>query len=100
MEFFLFLCPGGLHVCDSDKIPSEPGRYSVLLSYKFRLILPSVFFFTLGDKNVKTIGNNVAIVAFPLQGIMWPQVITGILANLVNALLNYVFLFPLDMGIR
>lgn len=39
-------------------------------------------------------------VAFPLQGIMWPQVITGILANLVNALLNYIFIFPLDMGIQ
>lgn len=38
--------------------------------------------------------------AFPLQGIMWPQVITGILANLINALLNYIFIFPLNMGIQ
>lgn len=48
----------------------------------------------------KTIDNNTFIAAFPLQGIMWPQVVTGILANLVNALLNYIFLFPLDLGVR
>lgn len=48
----------------------------------------------------KTINIKIIIVAFPLQGIMWPQVITGILANLINALLNYIFIFPLKMGIQ
>lgn len=48
----------------------------------------------------KTINIKIIIVAFPLQGIMWPQVITGILANLINALLNYIFIFPLNMGIQ
>ncbi|KAM6960537.1 multidrug and toxin extrusion protein 1 [Aplochiton taeniatus] len=33
------------------------------------------------------------------QGIIWPQVITGALANALNALINYVFLYVLDLGV-
>uniref|UniRef100_A0A8C7Z172 Solute carrier family 47 member 3 n=1 Tax=Oryzias sinensis TaxID=183150 RepID=A0A8C7Z172_9TELE len=33
------------------------------------------------------------------QGIIWPQVITGFLVNLLNALINYIFLFVLKMGV-
>ncbi|XP_068173025.1 multidrug and toxin extrusion protein 1 [Antennarius striatus] len=33
------------------------------------------------------------------QGIIWPQVVTGIVANLLNALFNYIALFPLQMGV-
>ncbi|CAL8333299.1 unnamed protein product [Lota lota] len=33
------------------------------------------------------------------MGIIWPQVITGIIGNILNALINYVLLFPLDMGV-
>uniref|UniRef100_A0A672QJB0 Multidrug and toxin extrusion protein n=1 Tax=Sinocyclocheilus grahami TaxID=75366 RepID=A0A672QJB0_SINGR len=33
------------------------------------------------------------------QGIIWPLVITGVVANLLNALINYIFLFVLDMGV-
>uniref|UniRef100_A0A8C1R104 Multidrug and toxin extrusion protein n=1 Tax=Cyprinus carpio TaxID=7962 RepID=A0A8C1R104_CYPCA len=33
------------------------------------------------------------------QGIVWPLVITGVVANLLNALINYIFLFVLDMGV-
>uniref|UniRef100_H3C2P8 Solute carrier family 47 member 3 n=1 Tax=Tetraodon nigroviridis TaxID=99883 RepID=H3C2P8_TETNG len=33
------------------------------------------------------------------QGIIWPQVITGIFVNLLNGLLNYIFLYPLNMGV-
>ncbi|KAG7486117.1 multidrug and toxin extrusion protein 1-like [Solea senegalensis] len=33
------------------------------------------------------------------QGIIWPQVITGAVVNVLNALINYVFLFLLDLGV-
>ncbi|MBN3299663.1 S47A1 protein, partial [Amia calva] len=33
------------------------------------------------------------------QGIIWPQVITGVVGNILNALINYVFLFVLDLGV-
>ncbi|XP_008285983.1 multidrug and toxin extrusion protein 1-like [Stegastes partitus] len=33
------------------------------------------------------------------QGIIWPQVITGAIANILNALINYLLLFRLDMGV-
>lgn len=33
------------------------------------------------------------------QGIIWPQVITGFVANLINALMNYIVLFAFDMGV-
>ncbi|KAM9442548.1 multidrug and toxin extrusion protein 1-like isoform 5-T5 [Salvelinus alpinus] len=34
-----------------------------------------------------------------LPGIIWPQVITGVVANLLNALINYIFLYLLDLGV-
>uniref|UniRef100_A0A3B4YVG0 Multidrug and toxin extrusion protein n=1 Tax=Seriola lalandi dorsalis TaxID=1841481 RepID=A0A3B4YVG0_SERLL len=33
------------------------------------------------------------------QGIIWPQVITGAVANVLNAIINYIFLYRLDMGV-
>ncbi|XP_076001649.1 multidrug and toxin extrusion protein 1-like isoform X2 [Genypterus blacodes] len=33
------------------------------------------------------------------QAIIWPQVITGVIGNVVNAVINYIFLYPLNMGI-
>uniref|UniRef100_A0A3B4TG07 Multidrug and toxin extrusion protein n=1 Tax=Seriola dumerili TaxID=41447 RepID=A0A3B4TG07_SERDU len=33
------------------------------------------------------------------QGIMWPQVISGALGNVLNAIINYIFLNLLDLGI-
>ena len=37
--------------------------------------------------------------SWTLQGIIWPQVITGAAGNILNALINYVFLFQLDLGV-
>lgn len=34
-----------------------------------------------------------------LQGIIWPQVITATIANVCNAIINYVLLFCLDLGV-
>uniref|UniRef100_A0A3B4GJW3 Multidrug and toxin extrusion protein n=1 Tax=Pundamilia nyererei TaxID=303518 RepID=A0A3B4GJW3_9CICH len=33
------------------------------------------------------------------KGIIWPQVITGFVVNLLNALINYIVLFPLNLGV-
>lgn len=33
------------------------------------------------------------------QGIVLPQIMTGIAANLVNALANYLFLYQLHLGV-
>lgn len=34
-----------------------------------------------------------------LQRIIWPQVITGAIGNILNAIINYIFLFRLDLGV-
>uniref|UniRef100_A0AAQ4RLX3 Multidrug and toxin extrusion protein n=1 Tax=Gasterosteus aculeatus aculeatus TaxID=481459 RepID=A0AAQ4RLX3_GASAC len=34
-----------------------------------------------------------------LPGIIWPQVITGVVVNLLNALINYIFLYVLHLGV-
>ncbi|XP_036767528.1 multidrug and toxin extrusion protein 2 isoform X7 [Manis pentadactyla] len=34
------------------------------------------------------------------QGIIWPQVLSGVLGNCVNALANYILVFVLSLGIR
>uniref|UniRef100_A0A3B3ZWL6 Multidrug and toxin extrusion protein n=1 Tax=Periophthalmus magnuspinnatus TaxID=409849 RepID=A0A3B3ZWL6_9GOBI len=34
------------------------------------------------------------------QGIIWPQVISGIIGNVFNAIINYIFLHLLDLGIQ
>lgn len=33
------------------------------------------------------------------QGIIWPQVITGFVVNLLNALINYIVLHALNLGV-
>uniref|UniRef100_A0A4W6DFC7 Solute carrier family 47 member 3 n=1 Tax=Lates calcarifer TaxID=8187 RepID=A0A4W6DFC7_LATCA len=33
------------------------------------------------------------------QGIIWPQVITGAMGNGLNAIINYIFLYPLEWGV-
>uniref|UniRef100_A0A3P8VLM6 Multidrug and toxin extrusion protein n=1 Tax=Cynoglossus semilaevis TaxID=244447 RepID=A0A3P8VLM6_CYNSE len=33
------------------------------------------------------------------QGIMWPQVISGAVGNVLNAIINYIFLTLLDLGV-
>uniref|UniRef100_A0A672I7E7 Solute carrier family 47 member 3 n=1 Tax=Salarias fasciatus TaxID=181472 RepID=A0A672I7E7_SALFA len=34
-----------------------------------------------------------------LQGIIWPQVVTGAIGNLLNAVINYILLYVLNMGV-
>uniref|UniRef100_A0A671TNU0 Multidrug and toxin extrusion protein n=1 Tax=Sparus aurata TaxID=8175 RepID=A0A671TNU0_SPAAU len=33
------------------------------------------------------------------KGIIWPQVITGVVVNILNALINYIFLYQLNLGV-
>lgn len=41
----------------------------------------------------------VRTIHISFQGIVLPQVVTGIAANLVNALANYLFLYQLHLGV-
>uniref|UniRef100_A0A8C2WQ51 Multidrug and toxin extrusion protein n=1 Tax=Cyclopterus lumpus TaxID=8103 RepID=A0A8C2WQ51_CYCLU len=33
------------------------------------------------------------------QGIIWPQVVTGAIANILNAIINYFFIYSLELGV-
>ncbi|XP_077104048.1 multidrug and toxin extrusion protein 1-like [Siphateles boraxobius] len=41
----------------------------------------------------------VKILMPALPGIIWPQVITGVAGNILNTLINYIFLHLLDLGV-
>ncbi|XP_061575958.1 multidrug and toxin extrusion protein 1-like [Cololabis saira] len=53
----------------------------------FMPALPAAFMYMLEGKYLQN------------QGIMWPQVITGIAGNVLNAIFNYIFLYPLELGV-
>uniref|UniRef100_A0AAZ3QNT2 Multidrug and toxin extrusion protein n=1 Tax=Oncorhynchus tshawytscha TaxID=74940 RepID=A0AAZ3QNT2_ONCTS len=39
------------------------------------------------------------MLCFFLQGIIWPTVLVGLVGNILNALINYIFLYVLDLGV-
>ncbi|XP_029027701.1 multidrug and toxin extrusion protein 1 [Betta splendens] len=53
----------------------------------FMPALPATFMYSLQTKYLQN------------QGIIWPEVITGIVVNLLNALINYIVLYVLNMGV-
>ncbi|XP_008285981.1 multidrug and toxin extrusion protein 1-like [Stegastes partitus] len=65
----------------------EVASLSQLYVKIFMPAVPAAFIYQLQGKYLQN------------QGIMWPQVITGAAANVLNALINYVFLFPLQWGV-
>ncbi|XP_052432378.1 multidrug and toxin extrusion protein 1 isoform X1 [Carassius gibelio] len=65
----------------------EVARVSQLYVNIFLPGLPAAFVFIIEAKYLQN------------QGIIWPLVITGVVANLLNALINYIFLFVLDLGV-
>ncbi|XP_028272255.1 multidrug and toxin extrusion protein 1-like [Parambassis ranga] len=65
----------------------EVASLSQLYVKIFMPALPAAFMYQLQGKYLQN------------QGIMWPQVITAAIGNVLNAVINYVFLYALDMGV-
>ncbi|XP_056904698.1 multidrug and toxin extrusion protein 1-like isoform X1 [Takifugu flavidus] len=66
----------------------EVARMAQLYVKIFMPALPATFMYSLQTKYLQN------------QGIIWPGVITGLVVNLINALLNYIFIFLLNMGLE
>ncbi|XP_042341679.1 multidrug and toxin extrusion protein 1-like [Plectropomus leopardus] len=65
----------------------EVASLSQLYVKIFMPALPAAFMYQLQGRYLQN------------QGIIWPQVITGATANILNAIINYIFLYRLDLGI-
>ncbi|XP_077397062.1 multidrug and toxin extrusion protein 1-like isoform X2 [Festucalex cinctus] len=65
----------------------EVARLSQLYVKIFMPSLPAAFMYDLQSRYLQN------------QGIVWPQVVTGFVVNLINALLNYIFLFVLNLEV-
>ncbi|XP_061073743.1 multidrug and toxin extrusion protein 1-like [Conger conger] len=65
----------------------EVARLSQMYVEIFMPALPATFLFELQVKYLQS------------QGILWPQILTGIVGNVLNALINYIFLFVLHLGV-
>ncbi|XP_070761645.1 multidrug and toxin extrusion protein 1 [Enoplosus armatus] len=65
----------------------EVARLSQLYVKIFMPALPAAFMYSLETRYLQN------------QGIIWPQVITGFVVNLLNALINYIFLYVLNLGV-
>ncbi|XP_041789745.1 multidrug and toxin extrusion protein 1-like [Chelmon rostratus] len=65
----------------------EVASLSQLYVKIFMPALPAAFLYQLQGRYLQN------------QGIIWPQVITGAIGNVCNALINYIFLFRLNMGV-
>ncbi|XP_053729294.1 multidrug and toxin extrusion protein 1-like isoform X4 [Synchiropus splendidus] len=42
----------------------------------------------------------LAAVSLAIAGIIWPAVVTGLVVNVLNALINYIVLFVYELGVR
>ncbi|KAK7929682.1 hypothetical protein WMY93_006077 [Mugilogobius chulae] len=65
----------------------EVARLAQLYVKIFMAALPAVFMYQLQGRYLQN------------QGIMWPQVITGAAGNLLNVIINYIFLHVLTLGV-
>ncbi|KAL7401129.1 hypothetical protein ABVT39_023445 [Epinephelus coioides] len=66
----------------------EVARLSQVYVNIFMPALPATFMFSLQTRYLQN------------QGIIWPQVITGVVVNLLNALINYILLYALKLGVE
>uniref|UniRef100_A0A3B3ZXH5 Multidrug and toxin extrusion protein n=1 Tax=Periophthalmus magnuspinnatus TaxID=409849 RepID=A0A3B3ZXH5_9GOBI len=67
---------------------TEVARLAQLYVTIFMPALPVTFMYQLQGRYLQN------------QGIIWPQVISGIIGNVFNAIINYIFLHLLDLGIQ
>lgn len=65
----------------------EVARLAQLYVMIFLPALPAAFMYQLEGKYLQN------------QGIIWPQVITGGIGNVINVIINYIFLNPLEWGV-
>ncbi|KAM7399141.1 hypothetical protein PAMP_018430 [Pampus punctatissimus] len=65
----------------------EVARLSQMYVMIFLPALPAEFMYSLEARYLQN------------QSIIWPQVITGFMVNLLNVLINYIVLFQLNMGV-
>ncbi|KAM9314780.1 multidrug and toxin extrusion protein 1-like [Pholidichthys leucotaenia] len=65
----------------------EVASLSQLYVKIFMPALPAAFMYQLEGRYLQN------------QGIIWPQVITGLIGNILNAIINYVFLYQLELGV-
>ncbi|XP_028976538.2 multidrug and toxin extrusion protein 1 isoform X1 [Esox lucius] len=65
----------------------EVARLSQLYVMIFLPALPAAFMYMLQGRYLQN------------QGIIWPTVAVGLVGNFLNALINYLFLFVLDLGV-
>ncbi|XP_059207193.1 multidrug and toxin extrusion protein 1-like [Centropristis striata] len=66
---------------------AEVASLSQLYVKIFMPALPAAFMYQLQGRYLQN------------QGIMWPQVISGAAGNILNVIINYVFLHRLDLGV-
>uniref|UniRef100_A0A3Q3FJX6 Multidrug and toxin extrusion protein n=1 Tax=Labrus bergylta TaxID=56723 RepID=A0A3Q3FJX6_9LABR len=66
---------------------AEVARLSQLYVKIFMPSLPAAFMYQLQGRYLQN------------QGIIWPQVIAGAVGNVLNAIINYIFLTLLDLGV-
>ncbi|KAM9846399.1 multidrug and toxin extrusion protein 1-like [Aulostomus maculatus] len=69
------------------KQSAEVARLSQLYVKIFMPALPAAFMYQLQGRYLQN------------QGIMWPQVICGAVGNILNAIINVIFLYFLDLGV-
>ncbi|KAM4627283.1 multidrug and toxin extrusion protein 1 [Polymixia lowei] len=65
----------------------EVARLSQMYVKIFMPALPAAFIYSLEGRYLQN------------QGIIWPQVITGVVVNVLNVLINYIFLYALNLGV-
>ncbi|KAM9857660.1 multidrug and toxin extrusion protein 1-like [Aulostomus maculatus] len=65
----------------------EVASLSQLYVKIFMPALPAAFMYQLQGRYLQN------------QGIIWPQVVTGAVGNVLNAVINYVFLYYLELGV-
>ncbi|KAJ8386228.1 hypothetical protein AAFF_G00175480 [Aldrovandia affinis] len=65
----------------------EVARVSQLYVKIFMPALPAAFMYQLEARYLQN------------QGIIWPQVISGVAGNVLNVLINYIFLHVLELGV-